>query len=126
MSVKLRLSFLAAAVAICAVAFVLFSGGDDDGGQESAVTRLVIRGDAVEGGPGEITVRRGDTIRLTVESDRPHVIHMHGYDRYANAGPGAPALFSVRATIEGRFEIEVHETAGKPRIPVATLTVEPR
>jgi FtsP/CotA-like multicopper oxidase with cupredoxin domain len=74
----------------------------------------------------EITVRKGDRVRLVVRSDEPDEIHVHGYDLSRDAGPGSPARFSFAATIEGIFEIESHEAehAGKDAL-IARLVVEP-
>ena len=74
----------------------------------------------------DVTVEKGERVRLVVRSDEPDDIHVHGYDISRAAGPGAPARFSFEATIEGVFEIESHEAehAGKDAL-IGRLVVEP-
>ena len=93
---------------------------------EPEVTRIRMRGGEVVGGPQDIVVARGDTVRIVVTSDAPDEIHLHGYDITRNPAPGQPARFQFRANAEGAFEIESHvaEDAGKDPL-VARLVVEP-
>ncbi len=59
-----------------------------------------------------IRVKQGDSVTLRFTSDRPVVLHLHGYDIEKKVGPGSIAemKFSARAT--GRFPVEVHAKAG--------------
>jgi plastocyanin len=93
---------------------------------EPEVTRIRMRGGAVVGGPQDIEVESGDTVRIVVASDAADEIHLHGYDITRNAAPGQPARFSFTAEAEGAFEIESHvaEDAGRDPL-VARLVVEP-
>lgn len=85
------------------------------------VTRVRVRGGEPVGGVTRIEAERGDTVRFTVSSDTPQHIHLHGYDVFEDAAPGAPARFRVKADIEGIFEIELEG----PGVQVAELRVEP-
>ena len=78
------------------------------------------------GGPKTITVEKGDRVRIVVSADAQDDIHLHGYDIEKKAGPGQPARFDFKASIEGQFEMESHvaEDAGREP-PVANLVVEP-
>ena len=93
---------------------------------EPEVTRIRMRDGAVVGGPKDIEVTRGDTVRIVVTSDAPDEVHLHGYDITRNPEPGRPARFQFRAHAEGAFEIESHvaEDAGLDPL-VARLVVEP-
>jgi FtsP/CotA-like multicopper oxidase with cupredoxin domain len=151
MSRNQRIGLLLAAlvVAVVAVAVAVASGGDDeDGGQpaqtttektrttteephetvppEPQATRIRLRGGQVVGGPAEISVTKGDRVRIVVSADAPDDIHLHGYDIEKPAEPGKPARFNFTADIEGIFEIESHvaEDAGRDPL-VGKLTVEP-
>jgi FtsP/CotA-like multicopper oxidase with cupredoxin domain len=94
---------------------------------ESELTRIRIRGGEVVGGPADITVKKGDVVRIVVVADAPDDIHLHGYDIEKPAAPGQPARFKVKADIEGSFEIESHVAEDAGREPViARLNVEPR
>jgi FtsP/CotA-like multicopper oxidase with cupredoxin domain len=152
--IGLLLAALAVAVAAIVVA-VASGGGDDEGSQaaqttqsttstntetetaeneqphetvppEPAVTRIRIQGGQVVGGPADIKVTKGDTVRIVVSADAPDDIHLHGYDIEKPAEPGQPARFKFKANIEGIFELESHvaEDAGRDPL-VGKLTVEP-
>jgi hypothetical protein len=149
-----RWGLVALAVAVVVAAFLIARPGDDDGGDQVAstvtaetqteasptatapsapepppdgptATVIELTGHAVDE-VTEITVKKGERVRLVVRSDEPDDIHVHGYDVEQAAGPGAPARFSFPATIEGIFEIESHEAehAGKDAL-IARLVVEP-
>lgn len=61
-------------------------------------------------GPGRVSVTQGARIDLTVESDLPDEVHVHGYDLTADVGPGQPARIEFRASIAGIFEIELEDS----------------
>ena len=148
MSRQQRLGLIAAAVAVAVVAFVVARPGDDEDDEPAPaatqaqppetraqpapepepepepapeVTRIEVRGGEPVGGVTEIEARKGDTLRLTVSSDTPQHIHLHGYDVIKDAAPGAPARFRFRADLEGIFEIELEG----PGVQIAELRVEP-
>ena len=84
-------------------------------------TRITIKDGQPAGGVQDIDVSKGDTVRLTVSSDAPGEIHVHGYDIEKSVAPGSPARFRFTADIEGRFEVESHET----NTQIAEITVNP-
>ena len=73
------------------------------------------------GGIERASVRRGARVRVVVRSDVRDHVHVHGYDRFGDVGPGAPARIAFRATIAGRFEIELEDRG----LPIAELEVRP-
>lgn len=93
---------------------------------EPPVTRIRLEGGQVAGGPADIKVTKGDTVRIVVSADAPNDIHLHGYEIEKPAEPGQPARFIFKANIEGIFELESHvaEDAGMDPL-VGKLTVEP-
>ena len=134
MSKVQRMVLLGAAAVVVLVAIVVVGGGDDKktettttqaaGGSKSqpAVPTIEIKKGAPVGGVKDITLNKGDRIRLVVTStDTTDEIHMHGYDKKRNLAPGHPARFDVPAAIDGVFEVEL-EDAGKQ---IAELKVEP-
>ena len=150
MSTGQRLSLIALAVAVAAVAFVVARpDGEDDkpkapaaettprepsgtAGEPTATTdsrpehRIELRGHRPAGGVRRIAVKKGQFVRLVVESDARDEIHLHGYDLTRELGPSEPARFSFRADIEGIFELESHEAEQHGGDPlVARLVVEP-
>ncbi len=78
-----------------------------------------------------IRVTQGDTVRLRWTTDRPIVLHLHGYDIEKKVEPGAVAemVFAARAT--GRFPVEEHKPSTKGghahgETPLVRIEVRPR
>lgn len=78
----------------------------------------------VDASSGEIvraTVERGSRVVLNVRADVADHVHLHGYDLIADVAPGKVGKLSFRATIPGRFEVELEERGAL----IAEVTVEP-
>jgi FtsP/CotA-like multicopper oxidase with cupredoxin domain len=145
-----RAGLVVGVAAVAAVAFLLARPDDEEPAKEAPVTtspdarrdatgegaspperrakprpaaeRIEVRAGKPVGGAKEITVQRGDVVRLRVTSkDTTEEVHVHGYDLIEGLSPGAPARFRFAARIEGIFEIELEGT----RIQIARLVVEP-
>jgi hypothetical protein len=141
MSRGAKIAILAAAVVVVVAAFVVLrpeDPGQDDAGSTTATTppattttapapprpkvaTIRISGGEPVGGVRKLTFKEGGTIRFHVTDDVDDEVHLHGYDVEKPVGPGNAAKFSVPATITGRFEVELHNTA----TPIAEVTVEP-
>jgi pyruvate/2-oxoglutarate dehydrogenase complex dihydrolipoamide acyltransferase (E2) component len=80
-----------------------------------------VRDGRVVGGVQRLTVERGSRVRIVVRSDVRDHVHVHGYDLMRDVGPGRPARIDFRATIPGRFEIELEDR----KLPIAELEVRP-
>lgn len=151
MSRAQRMGLIALAVLVAAVAFVLARPGDEEEKAErrvatqseprepsSTVTeptattdtrpeeRIVLRDHRPAGGVMRIEVKKGAFVRIVVESDASDEIHLHGYEIKGRTGPEDPFRFSVRAAIEGVFEVESHaaELQGDDLL-LARLVVSP-
>jgi hypothetical protein len=73
-------------------------------------------------GDDTLKVHQGEQVQVRINSDRPMVLHLHGYDIDAKVAPGAPALMSFKANLAGRFPVHEHrEGAGNHR---AVLFIE--
>jgi hypothetical protein len=83
--------------------------------------RIAVVGGRPEGGSRRASVRRGRQVVLRVTSDVADHVHLHGYDLMADVAPGTPAQIRFRATVPGRFEIELEDR----RIPIGDLEVRP-
>ena len=57
-----------------------------------------------------LQVRVGQTVRLVVSSDKAEEVHVHGYDRRTDVGPGETVRVQFRADIPGIFEIEMEKS----------------
>ncbi len=78
-----------------------------------------------------IRVRQGDAVKLRWTSDRPMLLHLHGYDVETKVEPGVAAemVFTARAT--GRFPIEEHRPDARGghahgEAPLVRIEVRPR
>ena len=83
---------------------------------------ITVRDGRPVGGIARPEVDRDDRVVLVVRSDERAEVHLHGYDLDGVARPGAPARIRFRATIPGRFEIELH---AHPEVQIGELTVGP-
>lgn len=89
--------------------------------QPPTVVRIAVRAGAPVGGIARQSVSQDDRVVLLVTSDVADHVHVHGYDLFADVSPSARARIAFRATIPGRFEIELEDSG----LPIAELTVRP-
>jgi hypothetical protein len=77
-----------------------------------------------------LKVRRGDTVRIEVSTDRAAVLHIHGLRIEIAAAPDKPGVASFAAFATGRFPIELHAAGAAASHhhgpPLAHLEVHPR
>ncbi len=83
--------------------------------------QISVKGLEPADGVTKLKADKGDTVRFAVSSDQKENVHLHGYDVEKSVGPGKPARFTVKADIEGIFEIELEDSA----VEIAQLTVQP-
>ena len=98
------------AVIVCVLGGLFFLLRPDEraaGPQERTFEVSIADG---EMSPEEVSAREGDRLTLSIESDEPVELHVHGYDIEREVEPGVTAEISFEAELTGRFEIENHET----------------
>lgn len=83
------------------------------------VTIRVVRGRPV-GGVARPTVKRGTVVRFVVVTDAGEAVHLHGL-RIEKPIVRGRAVLDLRATVPGRFDLELHH----PDALLARLTVTP-
>ena len=83
--------------------------------------RIRVVGGAPQGGIVRKTVDQGDRVVIVVTSDVADHVHLHGYDIMRDVAPGRPARIPFRATVPGRFEVELEDRS----LQIADLTVRP-
>ena len=83
------------------------------------VIRIVVVDAAPKGGIVRETVQKGDRVVLVVTSDVADHIHLPGYDIVRDVAPGSPARLPFKATVPGRFEVELEDRG----VPIADITV---
>ena len=81
--------------------------------------RIVVVNGAPKGGIVREKVAKGDRVVLIVRSDVTDHVHLHGYDIMRDVAPGKPARLPFKATIPGRFEVELEDRG----VPIADITV---
>jgi len=86
---------------------------------------LTIPHGKLTGGQDTIRVQQGDNVVLRWHSDRPIVLHLHGYEIETRVVPGAVAetRFTARAT--GRFPVHVHAGQAQSESVLVYLEVYP-
>jgi hypothetical protein len=123
MSSRARIGIVAAAVIVLVVAFIIVngSGGNDDKKSSSSSNVVTVVDAKPQGGIQKLTFTKGTTIKFTVKSDTADEIHFHGYDVHQDVKKGGQVTFTVPATIEGKFivELEDHKTQ------IAEVEVDP-
>jgi hypothetical protein len=72
--------------------------------------------------PNELQAYQGDTLSISVETDRAEEVHLHGYDKHFEARPGQPAALTFPADLTGSFALEIEDTSTE----LGTLHVQPR
>ena len=81
-----------------------------------------LAGGRVKGGSDTLKVHQGDQVQVRVRSDRPVVLHLHGYELETRVAPPEAAVMSFKADLPGRFPVHEHrEGAGNHR---AVLFIE--
>jgi hypothetical protein len=141
-----RFTFLAIAVVIAVVAFVVLADtSEDDGGSQTAATATPTATETAApteaepaetatptptpkppplltaGNARELTFTEGERIRFRVRSDVPEEIHVHCYDITREVPAGRTITVSFEASITGICEVELHNSGEQ----IASLRVEP-
>lgn len=70
-------------------------------------------------GPAMTTVKTGATVTISVSTDVPDELHVHGYDKEAETTEGK-ATVTFTADLPGVFDIELH----KSDLALGQLTVK--
>jgi len=83
--------------------------------------RIVVVNGAPKGGIVREKVDKDDSVVLVVKSDVADEIHLHGYDVSRDVEAGGTARLRFKATIPGRFEVELEERG----VQIADITVTP-
>jgi hypothetical protein len=84
--------------------------------------RIAVRfaNERVVGGVKSVAIDRGSEVVLVVRSDVADHVHVHGYDLFADVGPGQPTRIAFQAGTPGRFDVELEDRAA----PLVVLEVQ--
>lgn len=86
---------------------------------------LAVRGLRVVSGPTVLAAVQGDPVTISVTSDRPGMVYIHGYEQMVDLAPDQPVSLSFQAEHAGRFGLHIHAT-DNTHTEVAALEVQPR
>ena len=89
------------------------------------VVDLTITHGKLSGGKDTIRVQQGDDVVLRWHSDRPIVLHLHGYEIETQVVPGEVAETHFMARATGRFPIHVHAGQARSKAVLGYLEVYP-
>jgi hypothetical protein len=77
-----------------------------------------------------IRVKEGDVVKLRCTTDRPLVLHLHGYNIEKRIMPGPPSELTFTAYATGRFPVHVHaqgaDDHAHEEAPLVNIEVYPR
>ncbi len=71
-------------------------------------------------------VHERDRVTLRWTSDRPVILHLHGYDIEKRVAADGVTELGFTAYATGRFPIEIHGQAAHEAAPLAIIEVYPR
>lgn len=117
-----RGALLAGAAVVLAIGFLIANSGGTTK-SVAPTTRhfhVTVAAGKPVGGIAQLSANKGDTIDLTVSSDRTEPLHVHGYDLHKTVMANGTATFNFKATIDGTFVIELEATS----VQIASLTVK--
>lgn len=148
MSTAQRLTFLALAVVVAVVAFVVIGGDDAERSADAppAATPSPAPGSSTAspepnasatatptatprprpplltaGSERTVSARQGEEVSFRVRHPAAEEVHVHGYDISRDLEAGRTATITFPADIAGRFEVEL-ELSGQP---LGTIEVRP-
>ena len=98
----------AALVVLAVVLFLVLRGGSSPEPTTKGVTVITLRHGMPAGGVHDITVNKGDPVRVVVHSDIRANVDVHGYDFTKPVKPGGTASYDFPANLDGEFEMEAH------------------
>jgi hypothetical protein len=116
------------ALIVAVVLFVVLSGGSSSsGGADRKFAFKFANGQAV-GGEQHVSATQGDHLTVTLQTDVPAELHVHGYELAKDVDAGKTGSIDFTADTTGEFEIEAHHLVhGEEQtgVELATLQVNP-
>jgi hypothetical protein len=117
-----RLAILGVVVVLAVIGIVVASsGGSSNGATKHATVTIDVKNAKPVGGVKKITIKRGGTLDLTVNSDTADEVHVHATDQHAEVKKGGSVHLTIKPTGTGNSEIELEQHKQQ----LAQLTIEP-
>ncbi len=76
----------------------------------ATVLAVTVRGGQVVDGASRQRATLNQPVTIRVTSDRADHVHVHGYDKFADVGPGKAGEVTFVANIPGVFEVELEDS----------------
>jgi hypothetical protein len=121
MSRTQRLALLGVAVVIVIVAAIVIGTSGSSDVKSAGPTTIEVKDAKPVGGVQTLTYKKGKTIDLTIKSDTADEVHFHGYDVHKDVDAGGSVNFTMPATIDGQFIVELEDH----KETLANVEVEP-
>jgi hypothetical protein len=119
-------------LAASALAFLLIAAGSASPAAAAELTfDLKVEHGRVAEDMRLIRVQQGDIVKLRWTTDRPLVLHLHGYDIEKRIEPGVVAEIAFTAYATGRFPVHIHAHGARgghahEDAPLVNVEVYPR
>jgi hypothetical protein len=85
------------------------SGSDDR--KAGRTFRFQLADEKAVGGPRQVEATEGDRVTVSLQTDVPAELHIHGYELEKEIEAGATGSIAFAADATGGFEIEAHPAA---------------
>jgi FtsP/CotA-like multicopper oxidase with cupredoxin domain len=115
-------------IAAIVVFIVLQGGSGSDSGPSSKTFDFQLANGKPVADTQDVSATQGDHVTVTLKTDVPAELHVHGYEKSTDVDPGKTGSVSFVADATGEFEIEAHHLAHGDEGPgeeLATLEVNP-
>jgi plastocyanin len=101
-----------AALVLSLLALTACAGGSSSGGSAGGtdVINVAVSNGKVHPADHREDVSVGDTVKLTVSSDRDDIVHVHGVNIEKPVSAGASVTITFKVTDPGIYEVETHES----------------
>jgi hypothetical protein len=109
-----------------ALALLLILAGSAGAGAEELSFDIRIEHGRVLDAMRLMRVNDGDRVTLRWTSDRPVILHLHGYDIEKRVAADGVTELGFTAYATGRFPIEIHGAGAHEKAPLAIIEVYPR
>ena len=115
----MRIAIVAAVVVVFLAigGYLVFQG--TGGGGAAVRVDLKVAGSTMT--PDNPTAKAGDTVTMTITTDRDEEVHLHGYDIPFQCKAGQPLTKTFKADKSGTFPMEIEATS----TPLGKFTVNP-
>jgi FtsP/CotA-like multicopper oxidase with cupredoxin domain len=82
-------------------------------GFQGTLIEARVTGEKVDTAERRVRIKRGDKVRIRVQSDHAEEVHVHGYDLSRDVAPGKAATIDFTADAPGVFEVELEQAGLK-------------